>query len=206
MPQRIDKKSVDTLVDRIVCQTARAFEAACRGNNDMDNVSLRSLLKTSLRTSLLDFHNTLLSLSLGKDQTVDENDPATLRRIVTESARNTKPPAAACHESAMRPRLNAPEDDILVPKDYFDFMGLPQELRLEVYELLLSGEPDDDIEIIFMGNWLNTTGNDAYVNILRVSRQVYDEAIPLLYKNRELCAYVDYFASEAYGLCGLIGD
>jgi len=69
------------------------------------------------------------------------------------------------------------------------FLKIPQEMRVRVYQFLL---PNKHIPARYAGsNRLRTDGQKVYTAILRVNRQIHDEAAALLYSTRvfsiELC-------------------
>ena len=61
------------------------------------------------------------------------------------------------------------------------FLQIPQEMRLRVYQFLL---PDKSIRAHWNSRSLRTDGVSVYTSILRINRQIHDEAAALLYSTR----------------------
>jgi hypothetical protein len=77
----------------------------------------------------------------------------------------------------------------------FPFMQLPPELRVSVYELLLANTIEADQRYSYAWNIITEGlryGNTLYPAVLRTSKQVYSEAMPILYKQNKFNAKIVY--------------
>lgn len=77
----------------------------------------------------------------------------------------------------------------------FPFMKLPPELRVSVYELLLVNTIEVDQRYSYAWNIITEGsgyGNTLYPAVLRTSKQIYSEAMPVLYKQNKFNAKIVY--------------
>lgn len=104
------------------------------------------------------------------------------------------------------------------------FLGLPVELRLKIYEnLLLPGDPKKfshnpndcwlyphvPFNKIPLGFGCPCTTQDVSPTILRTSRQVYDEALETLYRDRAIQVFEPTYPLRGWvvdDMCALVPD
>jgi hypothetical protein len=64
------------------------------------------------------------------------------------------------------------------------FLDFPAEIRIDIYDLLLVQRP----AVSFRGRLLNDTVKfNVYPHILRVCRQIHEEAASVFYGRNEMC-------------------
>lgn len=203
MPSSLDPDDVDRLVDRVICKTARLFRTRY-SHCDPECVPLRVLLEDVLRDALMCF-----ATDRSKDNQRFEHceiaklgsykRPSRPRQSFEGEEQSTDTDANTSAQSMSSD--NEGRDIGVHCPSRTQFMDLPAELRVMVYDLLLAGDSDVANHTIEIQDRPNPAKRPTHINILMTSRQVYDEALPSLYRDREFEMRVEFHNDSTSRLC-----